>query len=62
MNRRLAVTVPIPEKAPVVKLKKGDKLLVMGIGGLPRLEGRHEYTIEEVASATFRFGLYNIAS
>lgn len=52
--------MPIPQKAPVVALKKGDRLLVMGVSGLPRLEGRHEYTAEEVAAAKFRFGLYTV--
>ena len=61
MKERFAVDVPIPEKAPIVALEKGDSLIVMGISGLPRLEGRHEYTLEEVAMAKFRFGLYEIS-
>jgi hypothetical protein len=60
MRERFGLDVPIPEKAPIVALVPGDSLIVMGISGLPRLEGRHEYTSEEVAEAKFRFGLYEI--
>ncbi len=60
MRERFGIDVPIPPKAPLVALMKGDRLLVMGVSGLPRLEGRHEYTSEEVHGAKFRFGLYEI--
>jgi len=60
MRDRFGIDVPIPEKAPIVALEPGDSLIVMGISGLPRLEGRHEYTSEEVARARFRFGVYEI--
>ncbi len=60
MRDRFGIDVPIPAKAPIVALKAGDRLLVMGVSGLPRLEGRHEYTPEEVAGARFRFGLYEL--
>jgi len=60
MRERFGINVPIPERAPIVALVKGDRLLVMGVSGLPRLEGRHEYTAEEIASAKFRFGLYTV--
>lgn len=58
MQTRYGIEVAIPAKAPMAKLGHGDRLLVMGVSGLPRLEGRHEYTAEEVAGANFRFGLY----
>ncbi|MBM3204854.1 hypothetical protein FJZ48_02640 [Candidatus Uhrbacteria bacterium] len=60
MRERYGINVEIPAKAPIVNLGKGDNLLIMGVSGLPRLEGRHEYTAEEVAGAKFRFGLYTI--
>ena len=60
MRNRFGVDVAIPAKAPIVNLRKGDRLLVMGVSGLPRLEGRHEYTEDEVAEAKFRFGLYTL--
>lgn len=60
MRERFGVDVPIPAKAPIVSLKSGDRLLVMGVSGLPRLEGRHEYTEAEIAGARFRFGLYSV--
>lgn len=60
MQERYGIEVVIPAKAPIVNLANGDRLLVMGVSGLPRLEGRHEYTAEEVAGAKFRFGLYSV--
>ena len=42
-------------------LKSGDAVVVMGVRGLPRLTDRHEYTSEEVASASFTFSLYTVA-
>ncbi len=60
MQSRYGIEVAIPGKAPIACLSKGDRLLVMGVSGLPRLEGRHEYTAEEVAGAKFRFGLYSV--
>lgn len=61
MRGRYGIDVSIPERAPRVELVAGDRLLVMGVRGLPRLEGRHEYTDEEVASATFEFSLWTVS-
>lgn len=58
MQSRFGISVEIPDKAPQVKLEQGDNLLVMGVIGLPRLEGRHEYTTEEISSAQFTFTLW----
>ena len=55
------IDVEIPSKAPVIALKPGDSLIVMGVSGLPRLEGRHEYSEEEIRGARFRFGIYTIS-
>jgi hypothetical protein len=60
MRERFGIDVQIPAKAPMANVGHGDRLLVMGVSGLPRLEGRHEYTAEEVAGAKFRFGLYSV--
>ena len=60
METRFGISVPIPERAPVVRLEEGDSLLIMAVSGLPRLEGRHEYTSEEVAAATFSFSLWTV--
>lgn len=54
----LAITVP--EKAPLVNLKNGDSVIVMSVRGLPRLEGRHEYTADEIDKATFSFGEWTV--
>lgn len=58
LENRFGVKVDIPAKAPSVLLDIGDRLVVMGVSGLPRLEGRHEYTAEEVAGAKFTFTLW----
>ncbi len=60
MQSRFGIEVAIPAKAPIVKLGLGDRLLVMGVSGLPRLEGRHEYTVEEIAGAKFNFSLWTV--
>lgn len=61
MRSRFGIEVEIPARAPVVKLEAGDRLLVMGVSGLPRLEGRHEYTDEEVQGAKFDFSLWTVS-
>lgn len=61
MNSRYDIHVAIPETAPKVSLSSGDSLIVMGVRGLPRLDAtRHEYTQEEIDSATFTFSLYSV--
>jgi hypothetical protein len=60
MENKFGVKVEIPLKAPSVKLQHGDRLVVMGVSGLPRLEGRHEYTTEEVAGAKFSFAIFAV--
>ena len=58
LQKRHGIRVEIPEKAPVVKLVPGDAVIVFSPRGLPRLEGRHEYTAEEIKKASFAFGLW----
>jgi hypothetical protein len=60
MRSRFGIDVPIPAAPPRVVLGAGDRIIVMGVRGLPRLTDRHEYTYEEVASATFVFTLYTV--
>lgn len=60
MHQRFGISVPIPEAPPKVSLEPGDSVIVMGVRGLPRLTDRHEYTEEEVASATFSFAEYTV--
>lgn len=52
------IDLPIPAKPPVIKMQPGDRLIVFSPRGLPRLEGRHEYTQDEIDSAEFVFGLW----
>jgi hypothetical protein len=60
MQARFGINIEIPAKAPMVSLKNGDSLILMSVRGLPRLEGRHEYTEDEIAKATFAFSKYTV--
>lgn len=60
MKKRFGIDMPIPEIPPLVRLKPGDSMIVMGVRGLPRLTDRHEYTEEEIAAATFVFSKYTV--
>ncbi|OGL74153.1 hypothetical protein A3E39_04200 [Candidatus Uhrbacteria bacterium RIFCSPHIGHO2_12_FULL_60_25] len=60
LGPRFGITVPIPETPPRVVLAPGDRIIVMSVRGLPRMTDRHEYTAEEVASATFVFSIYTV--
>jgi len=55
MTGKYGIEGQIPHKAPAVSLVNGDRIIVMGVSGLPRLEGRHEYTPDEIAEALFTF-------
>lgn len=57
---RFGIDAACPEKPVRVALSKGDSVVVMGVRGLPRLTDRHEYTEDEIASATFVFSLYTV--
>ena len=58
MRKRFGIDVSIPAIPPKVLLGSGDSVVVMGVRGLPRLTDRHEYTDEEISSATFTFSEY----
>lgn len=61
MRSRYGIDVEIPEKAPQVSLEIGDRLIVMGVRGLPRLGAdRHEYSEQEIASASFTFSIWEV--
>ncbi|MBR3368565.1 hypothetical protein IKG45_02105 [Candidatus Saccharibacteria bacterium] len=60
MRSRFGIDVEIPETPARVVLGVGDRLVVMGVRGLPRLTDRHEYTEEEIASASFSFSVYTV--
>ena len=64
MRTRFGIDVPIPENPPQVSVSVGDAIIViivMGIRGLQRLTDRHEYTVEEIALATFTLAMYAVA-
>ena len=56
------IEVEIPEKAPKVALGVGDSIIVMSVRGLPRLEGNAQYTDDQIALATFAFGIWTVTS
>jgi hypothetical protein len=59
MNAKFSIHCEIPAKAPRVQLERGDKLIIMQVGGLPRLDAtRHEYTHAEIEKATFAFSVW----
>ncbi|MEK7645231.1 MAG: hypothetical protein AAB391_02845 [Patescibacteria group bacterium] len=60
MESRFGLKVEIPAKAPTVSLEGGDDLIVLAVSGLPRLEGRHEYTQAEIDGAKFSFALFSV--
>jgi hypothetical protein len=60
MTSRYGIEISIPEVAPKVALNTGDQMIVMSVRGLPRLEGRHEYTDEEIEAATFEFSVWEV--
>jgi hypothetical protein len=60
MNSRFGISLEIPDAPPRVSVGHGDSVIVMGVRGLPRLTDRHEYTEEEIASATFSFSRYSV--
>lgn len=61
MRTRYSLDISIPETAPRVALGAGDAVIVMSVRGLPRLDAtRHEYTPEEIASATFAFAKWSV--
>lgn len=60
MHTRYGIDIAIPETPPRVAVNSGDSVVVMGVRGLPRLTDRHEYTEEEIASASFSFSMYTV--
>lgn len=61
MRQRFSINIPIPATAPQVKLGSQDEVIVMSVRGLPRLDAtRHEHTADEIAKATFVFGLWTV--
>ncbi|MDX9859239.1 MAG: hypothetical protein RBT76_15755 [candidate division Zixibacteria bacterium] len=60
MRARFGIDLKIPGTPPRITLHDGDRLIVMTVHGLPRLENRHQYSDDEIASANFSFAVYTI--
>jgi len=60
LQQKFDIAVPIPEKAPFVKLTSGDKVIVLSARFPRRLNEGETWTAEEVDKAEFKFGLWEI--
>ena len=58
--RKFRIEVEVPEEPPRVSLALGDRIIVVGVRGLPRLTDRREYSNREIARAKFVFSLYSV--
>jgi len=58
LKARYGIEIAVPAQAPKVALGVGDSVIVMSVRGLPR-ETR-EFTPEEIAKATFEFGIWTV--
>ena len=54
-RNRFHLPIEIPPSPARISLQVGDSVVVMQVGGLPRLTDRREYTKEEIDSASFSF-------
>ena len=61
MHQRYGFDVSIPETPIKVELQSGDSIIIMSVRGLARLTESRHYSEEEVAKATFVFGLWTVA-
>lgn len=51
----------VPATPPKVALASGDRILVVSVRGLPRLTEDRHYTPEEIAGASFAYGVWTVA-
>ena len=54
------IVVPVPEKAPMIKLAVGDRLVVMSARFPRRLAEGEVWTQEEVNATQFAFGVWEV--
>lgn len=61
MGEKFGISCEIPKTAPRVNMTRGDKLVLLQVGGLPRLDAtRHEYTRDEIERASFAFSIWEV--
>ncbi|HAI62674.1 TPA: hypothetical protein DCL89_00395 [candidate division WWE3 bacterium] len=60
LQQKFGIVVPIPEKAPFVKLTSGDCLIVLSARFPRRLNEGETWNADDVAKAEFKFGLWEI--
>jgi translation initiation factor IF-1 len=54
------IVVPVPERAPMIKLAPGDRIVVMSARFPRRLSEGETWTQEEVDQTTFAFGCWTV--
>lgn len=54
------IVVPVPDRAPMIKLAVGDRLVVMSARFPRRLAEGETWTQEEVNATTFAFGCWEV--
>jgi len=62
LQQKFGITVPIPEKAPFVKLAPGDRVVVLSARFPRRLNEGETWTAEDVGKAEFKFGLWEVVA
>ena len=60
LKEKYGIQLEVPSKAPNIHLGLHDELLLLSVRGLPRLEGRHEYTSDEIDNAQWSFALWEV--
>lgn len=62
LTSKFGIVIPIPEKAPFVKLNPGDRVIVLSARFPRRLNEGEKWTEDDVAKAEFKFGLWEVIS
>jgi hypothetical protein len=60
LNTKHGIVVEVPEKAPMIKLAVGDRLVVMSCRFPRRLAEGEVWTAEEVMATQFAFGVWEV--
>ena len=60
LEAKHGIVVPVPEKAPMIKLAVGDCLVVMSARFPRRLAEGETWTQDEVMAAQFAFGIWEV--
>ncbi len=56
------IQIPVSKGPRYIRMVAGDSMIILQVKNLPRLEGRVEYTEDEIAEAKFTFIQINLVS